>query len=135
MLFTHESNAVGKASYELKVDVSRGIVFEVLKGLWQPEDFKKYDETYRNEIVPLFKGKKWAKCSDLCDYKTSPVVGQQANAHLEWCFKNNIGAGAIIVSSALVKMQMNNAAKGSGVNPTAFTSLKEADEWLKTVGF
>jgi hypothetical protein len=120
--------------YELKVDQARGIVYESFDGLLKGEDINNLHNDYVNKIYPLIKGKKWVKVSDMTGYKTSNIV-DESDTHLAWCVANGMVPGAIIVESAIVKMQMNRASKNSDSAPTAFTTVAEADSWLKTKGF
>ncbi|ABW18435.1 hypothetical protein [Alkaliphilus oremlandii] len=119
-----------KGSYELKVDAARGIVYETFNGFLNMESMH---NDYVNKVFPLIKGKKWTKCSDLRNYKTTTL--NDGDTHLEWCTKNGMVPGAIIVASAIVKMQMNRLGKTSNSDPVAFDNLEEADAWLKSQGF
>lgn len=123
-----------KGMYELTVDTTRNIVKEKMIGFLKDEDLERYHKEYENKIVPLFKGKKWTKLSDLTQFKASSI-SESGNKHLAWCFKNGMEPGAIVVENAIVKMQMNRLSKGNNVSPTAFTSVDEADAWLKAQGF
>ncbi|QUH21485.1 hypothetical protein [Alkaliphilus sp. B6464] len=119
-----------KGTYELKVDANRGIVYETFNGFLDIESMHK---DYVSKVASLLKGKKWAKCSDLRNYKTTTLDG--GDTHLNWCLENGMKQGAIIVESSIIKMQMNRLSKGSNTQPTAFTTLEEADAWLKSQGF
>ena len=119
-----------KGTYELKVDTQRGIVYETFNGFLDMDSMHK---DYVAKVGPLLKGKKWAKCSDMINYKTTTL--DDGSAHLAWCLENGMQQGAIIVASAIVKMQMNRMGKDSKINPVAFESLEEADTWLKSQGF
>lgn len=120
--------------YELKVDAARGIVYERYDGLLKAEDIDNMHNDYVTKVLPLLKGKSWTKCSDMKNYKTSNIV-DESEKHLNWCNQNGMKPGAILVDSAIVKMQMNRAAKNNALAPTAFTDEQEADAWLKTQGF
>jgi hypothetical protein len=54
--------------------------------------------------------------------------------HVEWMNKNKVTTIAVIVDSAIVKMQMNRAGGGK-FDQQAFTDEKEDDAWLKSKGF
>lgn len=119
--------------YELKVDVQRRIVYEKNEGMWTKEEFARLHNDYVTKIVPAFGGKTWAKCCNLVGYKTSDITDDIAEHNL-WCEKNGFTHAALIVESAIIKMQMNRSVKG-GVFPMAFTDEKEADAWLRSQGF
>ncbi len=118
--------------FSLKVNHQRGIVFEKNMGLWDSEDFTRYHNVYVSKIAPLFKGKKWAKCSDLTEYKTSNIA-DDIKEHIVWAEKNGFACGAIVIDSAITKMQMNRSK--NQVAPNSFSSEDEADTWLKSQGF
>ena len=54
---------------------------------------------------------------------------------VQYCTDNGMAHAALIVSSAIVKMQMNRVGKNVGVTPVAFTDEKEAEDYLKTAGY
>lgn len=119
--------------YEVKVDSRRGVVYQKNIGLWTEADMERFHNDVVKKVIPLLKGKKWTAISDSREYKTSPIAESMAS-HIDYCEKNGMVGGAVIVDSAIVKMQINRAAKGSGLSPMAFTSLDEAEEWLKSKG-
>lgn len=123
-----------KGMYELNVDTKRNVVFEKVDGLWTAEDLERYQQDYMTKVKPAFKGNKWAKCSDLRTYRTSNISAEM-NKLMSWCFQNGLACGAIIVDSAIVKMQMERSTRGAGGEPTPFANLEDADKWLKTQGF
>lgn len=120
--------------YELKVDANRGVIYEKNIDFWKEEDFVRFHNEYITKIYPLIKGKKWVKCSDLRAYKTSNIV-DSLNGHLKWCKDNGFVGGAIILDSAIVKMQISRSSKSLGIEPVPFDNLEEADKWLKSQGF
>lgn len=120
-----------KNTYELKVDSSRGIVYEKFNDFL---DIESLHNDYVTEVHPLLKGKKWTKCSDMTKYKVSNI-GNIGNKHIEWCTRNGMVQGIIIVESSIVKMQMKRASNANKVNPEICTSLQEAEQWLKKQGF
>lgn len=124
-----------KGMYELKVDKVRNIVYENFSGkILSGEDLERMHSDYVSKVKPALKSGAWTKCSDMRNYKTSNIV-EEAKKHLTWCFESGMKEGAIIVESAIVKMQMKRAAKDSGVEPNIFINEQEADTWLKSVGF
>ena len=58
-----------KGKYTLEVSSNGTIVEEVQNGFWTTEDFKRFQADYVSKIAPLVKGKKWAKCCDVREYK------------------------------------------------------------------
>ncbi|GAB6086471.1 hypothetical protein [Alkaliphilus crotonatoxidans] len=122
-----------QGKYEIKVDTQRRIVYENPNGLWEKSDFERFKNDYINKVGPLIKGKKWAKYCDLIGYRTSNITDEIGELNI-WCEENGLTHAALLVESAIIKMQMNRSVKGT-VYPQAFTDPKEADAWLKSQGF
>lgn len=120
--------------YELEVNTQRGILFESILGFWDIEDLKRYHQDCVTKVLPAFKNKKWAKCSDVRTYKPSNIV-DELNKNMTFYAENGLVGGAIIVDSAIVKMQLNRSTKNIGLIPEPFDSLEKADNWLKSQGF
>jgi len=122
-----------KGMYTLEVNTKGTIVKEKQSGAWKSEDMKRYQKDYESKIAPLLKGKKWAKCCDLIDYKMSMIVEDMAQ-HVKWATDAGLTSGAIIVSNIVVKMQMKRGDAGL-TSPEAFVTEKEALDYLSAQGF
>lgn len=121
--------------YELKVDAERKIVYENhFKGQFTSDALARMDKDYKEKVIPAFKGSKWAKLCDMRDYQIANNVDEM-NAHVQYCIEHGFSHAALIVESAIVKMQMNRTGRNTPVPPNAFTDEKEADAWLKSVGY
>lgn len=128
MLITHP-----KGLYTIKYDSARKIVYEAPVGLWNKEDYAEYHSQFENKIGPAVGKQPWAVCTDVRKYKISDL-GEEMAKHAEWLAENNVKYYAMVVDSAIVKMQMNRAV-GVKIPQQAFLSESEADEWLKAKGF
>lgn len=122
-----------QGKYTIKYDSARRVSYETPIGFWTKEDYQRYHNDYVSQIGPLVKGKTWAKYVDLRNYKPSDI-SDEINKHAEWMNKSGCNTTAIMVASAIVKMQMNRAGSGH-VQQQAFTDENEADAWLKSQGF
>jgi len=120
--------------YEMDVNTQRGVVFEKIEGFWNQEDLQRHHQDYITKIIPVLKNQKWAKCSDVRTYKTSTIT-DELNKNMELYAQSGLVGGAIVVDSAIVKMQLNRSSKSIGLEPEPFTSLEDADKWLKSQGF
>mgnify|MGYP001580934398 FL=1 len=120
--------------YELKVDVERKIVYEKFEGMFTKQAVANMKNDYKTKILPLFKGSKWAKYCDMRIYKLTDSQNELGE-FVQYCTDNGMAHAALIVSSAIVKMQMNRVGKNVGVTPVAFTDEKEAEDYLKTAGY
>jgi hypothetical protein len=128
MLITHP-----KGLYTINYDTARKVVYEAPVGLWTKEEYTEYHSQYENKIGPATGKQPWAICTDLRKYKMSDL-GEVMSKHVEWLSDNNVKFSAMIVDSAIVKMQINRAVSGK-IPQQAFLNETEADEWLKSKGF
>ncbi len=128
MLITHPNGL-----YTINYDPARKVAYDVPVGLWTKEDYSEYHNQYVNKIQPAVGNQPWAVCTDLRKYKISDLADVMAQ-HVQWLADNNVKYSALIVDSAIVKMQTNRAV-GSKIPQQAFLNEKEADEWLKSKGF
>jgi hypothetical protein len=128
MLITHP-----KGLYTIKYDAARKVVYEAPVGLWTKEEYAEYHSQYVNKIGPEIGKQPWAICTDLRKYKISDL-GDVMAKHIEWLTENNVKYSAMIVDSAIVKMQINRAV-GVKIPQQAFLNETEAEEWLKSKGF
>lgn len=119
--------------YTIKYDSTRKVVLEAPVGLWTKEDYAEYHSQFVNKIGPAVGKQDWAICTDLRKYKLSDL-GDVISKHAEWMYQNNLKFIALIVDSAIVKMQINRAVAGK-VPQQAFLDEKEAEDWLKSKGF
>lgn len=122
-----------KGLYTINFDDKRKVVYEAPVGLWTKEEYAEYHSQFENKIGPATGNQSWAICSDLRKYKISDL-GDIMGKHIEWLIENNCKYSALIVDSAIVKMQINRAVGGK-LPQQAFLDDKEADEWLKSKGF
>ncbi|WP_432404711.1 hypothetical protein [Wukongibacter sp. M2B1] len=125
-------DSMGK--YTIEIDKSGKIVKETPIGLWKKEDVERFHKDYETKVMPQLRAvKSWAVISDLREYKTSNVVEELSN-HVMWKIGKGLQSAAIIVASAITKMQMKRTG-GTAMEPMPFTSEKEARDWLKDQGF
>lgn len=122
-----------KGLYTLKFDSARKVLFEAPVGLWTRDEYVEYHSQFENKIGPAAAKQPWSICSDLRKYKMSDL-GDVMAKHMDWLASNNVQYSAVIVDSAIVKMQVNRAS-GSKVQQQAFLTEEEASDWLKSKGF
>jgi hypothetical protein len=119
--------------YTILVDTSRRIVYEAPLGVWKKEDYMEYHSLYMNVIVPTLGEGAWSICTDLRKYRISDIEDVM-NHHIDWLSENNIKYCAIIVDSAMVKIQIDKVLN-TKILQQAFLEEAEADMWLKSIGF
>lgn len=128
MLVTH-----AKGLYSINYDPDKKLVYETPVGLWTKEDYEEYHSQYENKIGPAIGKQPWVIVSDLRKYKMSDL-GEVMAKHTAWMADNNLQCAAVIVDSAIVKMQINRAIS-SKFPQQAFLNEDEAMAWLKSKGF
>ncbi|HEX3029025.1 MAG TPA: hypothetical protein VHT34_06945 [Clostridia bacterium] len=122
-----------QGKYTLKFDTSRRVCYEKQIGFWNKDDVERFHNDYTTKVGPVLANKPWSKISDLREYKTSSINDAVA-VHVKWMQDTKADCVAVIVDSAIVKLQMNNA--GAGLfKQMAFTDENEADKWLKAQGY
>lgn len=128
MMITHP-----RGLYSINYDPDKKLIYETPVGLWTKEDYNEYHEQYVNKIGPVIGKQPWAAITDVRKYKMSDL-GDVMAKHTDWLVENNIQCAAVIVDSAIVKMQINRAVS-SKFPQQAFLNEDEAAAWLKTKGF
>lgn len=128
MMITHP-----KGLYSINYDADKRVVYEAPVGLWTKEDYEEYHSQFVDKIGPALSKQPWVIVSDLRKYKMSDL-GDVMAKHTEWLAENNLQYGAVIVDSAIVKMQINRAISSKFLQQ-AFLNEDEAMAWLKTKGF
>lgn len=122
-----------KGMYEIKVDTRRCIAFTKCSGFWKKDDVDRFQKDHETKVIPAFKGKKWAKCVDLKEFRISQDA-EAINNHNKYCEKQGLKTAALILDKAIVKMQMNNTSKGTGLDPKIFDNEIDASKWLSSIG-
>ncbi|HEY8805892.1 MAG TPA: hypothetical protein VIM42_12465 [Clostridium sp.] len=119
--------------YTIEVNTGGTIVHESQKGFWKVEDMKRFQADYVAKVAPLLRGKIWSKCSDLTEYQTSSIV-DGIHEHITWAASIGLSNAAIVVSSAIIKMQMNRG-DGDIISPKIYDNKSEALNWLEFEGY
>lgn len=119
--------------YTIMVDTTRRIVYEAPLGVWTKEDYMEYHNLYLNVILPTLGNGAWSICTDLRKYKLSDLEDIM-KPHIDWYSENNVKYCAIIVDSAMIKIQIDKVIN-SKLKQQAFLEEAEADAWLKSIGF
>ena len=120
-----------KGLYIIDFDATKMVAYEKISGSWTKEDYLRYHSEYVSKVGPILGGKSWVKLSDIREYKTSDIADAM-EAHTTWMKKTNLKGVAVLVSSAIIKMQLNRASAGQ-ILQKAFDNEKEAAEWLNSL--
>ncbi len=123
-----------KEMFTFKINKERRVVYEIPSGFFNLEDFQRFHHAYESKVIPaLGGGKPFAIISDLRNYTTSNI-GNELEKHVKYKVENGLSRAAIVVGSAIVKMQMKRVG-GTAMEPAPFETMDEADQWLKNQGF
>lgn len=124
-----------QGKYLIEVNSARGVVYQKHSGAFDKDTLKRLDADYKQKVLPLLKGKKWAKCCDLTNYH----VGGEINTEMAIHNKDMIDAGmteaVLIVENPITKLQMNRAGRKSEFSPVEVKNNIQAEEYLRSHGF
>lgn len=115
------------------VDTKRNIIYEKPAGLWQKENFDIFHKLYKEKIIPLLKGQKFAICNNAVDYKIS-LIEDDIKIHNDWLSQNNLAQVVLIIGGSLDRKKHLKYSKNN-LKPKIVNTLQEANEWLKEQGF
>lgn len=123
--------------YEITVDRSRRIIYEKYIGLWKSDDINREKSDYEKILKELNKSgvKCWAKICNLSEYKTSSI-SDKIKEFTAWNKNNGLEYCALVIpESTIVKMQLNRSGAKLLNDTQYFTTVDEAEKWIKKVGF
>jgi hypothetical protein len=125
-----------KGQYEINVDTIKRISSQKhAKGLMDADTMDRLHKDYVNQVIPSFNGKPFAKVVDLRGFNASPVINQKMDEHNKYCIQHGMQHAAIIVESAIVKMQMNASGRNVQFAPEACINEEEAYKYLSEKGY
>lgn len=124
-----------KNAYTFNIDSTRNIIHYALKGMWDMDDFDRFMKDYAKALT--YVKKPWSAIVDVTEQKPSlKVPSDKMNELNTFAVNNGIAYGAIITSSAILKMAINRTVKQSnGLTAEMFDNYDSANEFLKSKGF
>ncbi|MBG9791885.1 protein kinase [Paenibacillus dendritiformis] len=115
--------------FNVKYDAAKNRIYIKLEGMMGMDEAKEYDKTARQYVDKAKEG--YTFCIDMADAQPAPADVNEYLAGLrEYMAKKKILGSAMIVSSALTKLQLSRLIKELGGDNGVFQSYEEADKYL-----
>ncbi|WP_437632070.1 serine/threonine protein kinase [Sorangium sp. So ce854] len=130
---TSRRERVSQRRFQIRADVTTGILHVKVWGFWDVEEAKAYLDEFRQKASTLLHlGKPWYVLADIADFPpqkpdVSPYVGQT----MAYAVEHDMRRAANLVHSALSKMQISRLSASMGLPEYSFfTSEADAIAWL-----
>ncbi|WFD08658.1 hypothetical protein [Tepidibacter hydrothermalis] len=117
----------------IMVDTKKNIVYEKPSGIWQKDDFELFHKLYKEKVIPLLKGERFAICNNAVYYKIS-LIEEEIKKHNEWLAQNNLAKVVLVVGGHVEKREHLEEVKNN-LEPKIVNTLQAAEEWLREQGF
>ncbi|MGK3999875.1 serine/threonine protein kinase [Sorangium sp. So ce1024] len=130
---TSRRERVSQRRFQIRADVTTGILHVKVWGFWDVEEAKAYLDEFRQKASTLLHlGRPWYVLADIADFPpqkpdVSPYVGQT----MAYAVEHDMRRAANLVHSALSKMQISRLSASMGLPEYSFfTSEADAIAWL-----
>ncbi len=123
--------------FNIDIDEDRKIAIAKIYGIWKKETAVEYREEYKETVKPLL-GKKWAKVTNLANWKSSyPEIVEILGEHMHWCHENGAELSVFAISNPVTARQLNAMIEKGQISDKAkiFPTFEEADKYLRNNGF
>lgn len=118
--------------FEANYNAAKNRVYVKLEGMMAMDEAKDYDKAVRDQVDKAKEG--YTFCIDMANAQPAPA---EVNDYLlglrEYMSRKNIKGSAMIVSSALTKLQLSRLVKDLGGAYGVSQSIEEADRYLDTL--
>ncbi|GAB6088510.1 methyl-accepting chemotaxis protein [Spirochaeta dissipatitropha] len=118
--------------YEFRFDADTRIMHEVIRGVWQEDDARRYLQDFHNAMQG-HTASAWGLVTDLREWDTADeAVEAVIMESFQWNREHAMQANANVVQSALNRMQMQRMFAEGGVEDIcqAFVDINEAVDWV-----
>ena len=119
--------------FEIEIDQANHIIINKISGYTSLEEYKAWEQEFLALWHKHFQDRKIKILSDHRGYRTSkPEIIEHA-IHLRERTKGRVIAGALVVDTAIEKLQLQRMARESEMEgrEKIFTNFDEALQWLK----
>ena len=120
------------------VDADRKLVTAKIYGIWKEETAREYHDEYMEAVKPLLNKGNWAKLTNLSNWKSSyPEIVEIIGEHMRWCVDNKAEYSVFVIENPTTRSQLKRMIKSGKVEKRSklFKTLKEADDFLRSVGY
>ena len=128
------SSAASQELYEFHFDESTRIMHEVIRGVWQEHDARRYLQDFHTAMQGLTDSP-WGLVTDLREWDTADeAVEAVIMESFQWNREHGMLANANVVQSSLNRMQMQRMFAEGGVEDIcqAFTDMDQATAWVQS---
>ena len=128
------SSAASQELYEFYFDESTKIMHEVIRGVWQEQDARRYLQDFHTAMQG-HTDSRWGLVTDLRAWDTADeAVEAVIMESFQWNREHGMQANANVVQSALNRMQMQRMFADGGVEDIcqAFTDMDQATAWVQS---
>jgi hypothetical protein len=124
-------------NFNIEAFPERKLIVAKVYGIWKKETAVAYHEEYMKTVQP-FLGDKWAKLTNLTNWKSSyPEIIEIIGEHMRWCQDNGAVFSTYVIDNPVTQGQLKrmvSTGKASSITKL-FKSYEEADRFLKENGF
>lgn len=126
-------------SFNFTVDSEpeRNLMIAKIYGIWKKETAEAYLQEYMETAEP-FLGKKWARITNLSNWKSSyPEIVDILAVHMQWCQENGAVYSVYIIDNPVTHSQLSKMIKKGNVSAITkvFRTFEEGDRFLKKNGY
>ena len=115
----------------------RKLMIAKVYGIWKKETAEAYHDEYM-KIVQPFLGDKWAKLTNLTNWKSSyPEIIEIIGKHMRWCQENGAVFSVYVIENPVAQSQLKRMITSGDASSITkiFRTHEEADRFLKENGF
>ena len=126
-------------SFNFTIDSNpeRKLMISKIYGIWKKEIAEAYHEEYMETVTP-FLGKKWAKLTNLSNWKSSyPEIVDVLGEHMRWSQENGAVFSVYVIDNPVTHSQLSKMINKGNVSTITkiFRTFDEGDRFLKKNGF
>jgi len=124
-------------NFTIDLDLERNVMIAKIYGIWKKETAEAYHEEYMETAKPVI-GKKWAKLTNLNNWKSSyPEIVDVLGEHMKWSQENGAVFSVYIIDNPVTHSQLSKMIKKGNVSTISkiFRTQDEGERFLKQNGF
>jgi len=124
-------------NFNIDVDPERRVVTSKIYGIWKQETAEAYHKEYLEVVKPLI-GAKWAKLTNLINWKSSyPEIVEILGEHMRWCQENGAEYSLYVIDNPVTRNQLQKMIDSGHANMITkfFRTMEEGDKFLAEKGY
>jgi hypothetical protein len=124
-------------NFTIDVDTERRVVISKIYGIWKKETAEAYHKEYLEVVKPLL-GDKWAKLTNLINWKSSyPEIVEVLGEHMHWCQENGAVYSLYVIDNPVTRNQLQKMIDSGHANMITklFRTMEEGEKFLTENGY